>query len=144
MARARTKRGRCYQIANWLKDNWPTPSPVELRFIKAGSLSPGDRYFGWCEKRGRRIRITIVDSPSWPTAILIDTLAHEWAHAILMQPARWEAKAGLTSDGRKRPAELFPHHAPWGTMYAAITTALHDNDPPGSTQSWEMSEKYRP
>lgn len=144
MPKAKTKRGRCYQVANWLKANWPTPHPVHLRFVKAGSMKPSERCFGWCEKRGRRIFITVADSQSWPTALLVDTIAHEWCHALLVQPARWEAKAGLTSSGRSRPRELFPHDAAFGVVYAAIHEALHDQTPPGTVESWKMSEKYRP
>ncbi len=144
MGRARTKRGRIYQVANWLKDQWPAPCPVEIRIVRATSLSSKDRCFGWCEKRGRRIRITIVDASSWPTAILVDTLIHEWCHALLIQPARWEAKAGLTSEGRERPVELFPHHAAWGATFAAITTAFNDHDPCGADVANDYAEKYRP
>ncbi|MBG95096.1 MAG: hypothetical protein CL793_07575 [Chloroflexi bacterium] len=144
MPKAKTKRGRVYQTANWLQENFPCPMPVELRFVRAATLKPSERCFGWCEKRGRRARITIVFASAWPTGLLIDTLAHEWAHAMLIQPARWEAKAGLTSAGRDRPRELFPHDPAFGVVYAGIHEALHDHDPPGTVESWSYPEKYRP
>jgi len=141
---ARTRRGRVRQIASWLKSTHPCAAPVELRFVRWENVPRSERIFGWAEKVGARSRITIVDARSWGKAVLIETLLHEWAHCLVAMPARWEGRAGLTSQGRARPRDRFPHDGPWALAYGSLVESFWDNDPPGSTESYRFPEVYRP
>jgi hypothetical protein len=141
MPKARTRRGRVHQVANWLRDKHPCPMPVDIKFRKASSLAKRDKLFGWAERGGRRGRIVLVESSSITTSILLDTLLHEWAHLQVWGSDRFEAKAGFTSAGRARPRSSFAHDAIWGVAYSALIESFHDCDPPGSITSRDYSEE---
>lgn len=140
MPKARTRRGRVYQVANWLRDKHPCPMPVDIKFRKLSSLPKKEKLFGWAERDGRRGRIVLVESSSTSTPILIDTLLHEWGHLQCMGNERFEAKSGFTSAGRGRPRSEFAHDAVWGVAYAALIESFHDCDPPGSKTSRDYPE----
>ena len=140
MPKARTRRGRVYQVANWLRDKHPCPMPVDIKFRKASSLAKKDKVFGWAEKTGRRGCIVLVETSSSTTSILVDTLLHEWSHLQNWGSDRFEAKAGFTSAGRDHPRSQFAHDAMWGVAYAALIESFHDCDPPGSKTSRDYSE----
>ena len=145
MPRARTRRARVRQVANWLKEKHPVPLRVELRFIRHADLPRGERLFGYAEKiSGQRARITIVDASNWPISILVETLLHEWAHVAVMAPARWEARSGLTSAGRGRPRDRYPHDAQWACAYGALIESFWDLDDAGVTSSWSCDHVYKP
>ena len=131
-----SKRDRCRQVANWLRDKHPCAHPVDLRFITYSRASKRDReLLGWEEKAGGRFRITVVESTRSSLDAMLETVLHEWAHCMVAHPVHWEFRAGLTSDGRDRPRALFPHDATWGICYAALVESYHDLDPPGSKVS---------
>ncbi len=140
MPKARTRKGRVYQVANWLRDKHPCPMPVDIRFRKASSLAKGQKLFGWAERDGRRGCIVLVESSRITNSILIDTLIHEWAHLQVWGSDRFEAKSGFTSAGRGRPRSEFAHDAVWGVAYAALIESFHDCDPPGSKTSRNYPE----
>jgi hypothetical protein len=114
--------------------------PVDIKFRKLSSLPKKEKLFGWAERDGRRGRIVIVEFSSTTTAILIDTLLHEWGHLQVWGSDRFEAKSGFTSAGKNRPRSEFAHDAIWGVAYAALIESFHDCDPPGSKTSREYGE----
>jgi len=108
MARANRKRERLNQIHRCLCDHYPTPFPTDLR-IRA---RPGCGHdFGGCDMIGRRIAIYL--NPRYSRSVLIDTLFHEYAHALVWPNAR--------------VAGYRPDHSPeWGIRYAELLEAWTD------------------
>ena len=136
MGEVRTGRGRCKQVANWLRDQHPTPFPVEVRFLKRVNLSKENRGLeGWAERIGSRFRITIVQSTRTTKSMMLDILLHEWAHCMVAQPGKWDERSSLTSEGKDRSRADFAHDATWGICYAALIESYHDLDPPGQVVS---------
>jgi len=108
MARAHRKRDRLKQIHACLCDHYPTPYPTELR-IRARPGCPID--FGGCDMVRRRILIYL--NPRYSRPVLIDTLLHEYAHALVWPHAR--------VNGYR------PDHSPeWGIRYAELLEAWTD------------------
>lgn len=77
MPMPRRKADRLKQVAAWLRDTFPTPFPVYVRMVDRRQLP---EQFGDTLRRGRRIRIRILGNLPWHTAV--ETLLHEWAHAV--------------------------------------------------------------
>jgi len=136
MGESRSNRGRCRQVANWLRDRHPAPLPVDLRFLQSANLSKESKKLdGWADRIGPRWMITFVESSRTTRSELLEVLLHEWAHCMVAPPVRWEERAGLTSEGRDRPRADFAHDATWGICYAALIESYHDLDPPGQVVS---------
>lgn len=82
MPAAKTPRGRLRQVELWLASEFPTPVPTRVRVspIKGGLL-------GICDRLKDRCNIRI--SPELVTdsliGIAIETLFHEWSHALTMR-----------------------------------------------------------
>ena len=114
MPMAPTRRGRIQQVANWLRDEFPTPYPVTVRVrdLNGGKWKGGG---GWTEGTtdlvGRRIVVCVDSSLRWVQAI--DCLLHEWAHAATLRHSTVEC-------------DRASHDAEWGIRYAAIYTAFHN------------------
>ena len=111
MARAHRKRDRLKQIHACLCALYPTPYPTELR-IRVRPGCPVD--FGGCEWLGGR-RIALYVNPRYSLPVCIDTLMHEYAHALVFPHAR---VAGYQPD----------HSASWGIRYAELLEAWTDGD----------------
>lgn len=122
MARARKKRDRLHQIANWLRHEYPTPYPVDLRVEKIpkdelDERHPcGDMWFG-----NKRFLIRIDPRQGWVSAI--GTLHHEWAHCVVWTFAHIE---------KNRPV----HPDEFWLANGRIDRHFHDED------GWEDSQEY--
>jgi len=114
---ARTRRGRVRQVARWLADEFPTPLPVEIKFVAKCS----DGAQGECYRRGRRVVIEIRSALTWHFAI--ECLLHEWAHAM-----------GWTFDHVEE--RKVPHDAQWGIHFAEVWSAFYD------FEGWKRSREY--
>ena len=83
----RTKKGRLEQVARWLKEEYPTPHPVLIKFGTRDHRAK-DTDGGGCQRVGREIIIDIDTSQLWTAAV--ETLLHEWAHAVIWPHAHLE------------------------------------------------------
>ena len=130
MPRSRTKRGRVYQVANYLRDgaNFSPGYPVSIRFVKMSKLPKRERkLFGYAEKEdGKPGLIVMVDTRASTTSLLIDTYIHELCHHL---DGSW------TSDR--------PHGPNFGRLYAKVLTNLFDIEPSGIKRSCEFPDTYR-
>ena len=125
MGRARTKRGRVAQVANYLRSEGFNPGyPVDIRFVRPASLPKKERLFGWAEKSGSRGRIVLVESSSSTIGLLIDTYIHELAHHL----------DGISEKGRD-------HGSRWALQYGKMITLLFDQD--GIVESYDFLEKWK-
>lgn len=125
MPMARTRRGRLRQIANWLRDEFPTPYPVDLKFTKVRDRvdAEGESCTGETYRRGRRVVIELDSRLRWMPAI--EVLLHEWAHAMVYRHHHVER---LRDDA--------PHDEEWAIAYGKVYRAFHDRD------GWRDSRKY--
>ena len=115
MPMARTRRGRLRQVEGWLRDHFLTPYPVKVVVAKSPNPFKKDRDYGECYRRGRRILIRIDGSLTWYVAI--ETLIHEWAHAVSL-------KHDVLENKRVQGA----HDSEWGINLARIYRAYYDED----------------
>ncbi len=99
MPKARRKRDRIRQIAAWLRREFPTGRPVRVVF-RYHKKDAGAMHYGRCV-------LTLVVDPSMNRREMIDTLIHEWAHA-LHEPVNKH------------------HDGPWGLAYARIYSRFVD------------------
>ena len=127
--RARTKRGRVCQIANYLYDVGFRPGyPVDIRFVKPANVPRGEKLFGWAEKSGRRGVICLVEASTSTIGLLIDSYLHELAHHL----------DGAWGNGKRRP-----HGPEWGTIYARLIHECYDTKPGGIVESFAYPDKWR-
>lgn len=110
MPRARRKKDRVMQISRWLAAEFPCAYPV---YVRIGRI-PGDKLSGFCIRRGKKFYISLDDRP--PKHFLIETLFHEWAHALTWKHANLE-KRRLTS-----------HDEEWGIAFARIFRRYMEED----------------
>lgn len=93
MPRARNRWERATQVMRWIEANWPIGRPVRIKFpdiiIDEDTLEPCE---GQCYREGREIVIEIAKRMNPLTRIVVDTVIHECAHAILWPPARAEGR----------------------------------------------------
>jgi hypothetical protein len=117
MPRARRKRERLEQVFAWLVSEFPTPMPVDLRMRRR----PGPlKLLGWVERNGRRLTLHV--NTRAPLYVCIDTLCHEFGHAISWPAGRME---------QVKP----DHDETWAIAYAHIYAAYHDEG--GRLRSYE-------
>ena len=113
MARAKTRKGRLRQVANWLRREFPTPYSVRLRIEALGP--PGKQSGNWGEtyrsRSGRSLTLRIDSRIKWQEAI--DVLLHEWAHAVTWRQEWVE---------NRRPL----HDDEWALQFGKIYRAFHD------------------
>ena len=98
------------------------PLPVSAKVKTRKNLmcqETGDALYGQCtahvNSRGRVKRFTIEISRDLPLDVAVDTLLHEWAHAID------QIENGADDDAH-------PHRDSWGVAYAKIWRAYMDED----------------
>lgn len=108
---SRQRRVWRYMI-NQLKANFNPGVPVEIRTVDLKGFS-GDCL--GIMKLGRMTKIVIRVGRKGPFRGKVDTLIHEWAHAM-----EWEAN--WTDDSPKRE-----HGETWGVWYSKIYTHLIDD-----------------
>jgi len=112
MPAARSNRDRILQISRWLAVTFPTPYPTTVRCVKKIAAPPGvkgvERRIG-CQgetyQDGRKIIIRIAVRRGIPRMSTVDTLLHEWAHALLADQEQ-EAIGG--------------HDVAWGKAFGKI------------------------
>ncbi len=133
MSRAQSNKDRVHQVARWLAAEFQTPYPVTVRCSKKIAAHRGDDwtirqtgYHGETERVGRRIIIRIAVRPGINRYSLMDTLIHEWAHAVT---TRHDAIEGKRLDHGC-------HDDEWGLMYGKIYRRFYDDD------GCEDSENY--
>jgi hypothetical protein len=92
MAAARGNKERVFQVAGWLRDNFPTPYPVTLGVVKYVPAPPEWKHprpktsvLGETYRDGCKIIIRIAVREGLPRYIILETLMHEWAHATSMR-----------------------------------------------------------
>lgn len=105
----RTKRVRLLQIERWLRANFRTPYPVSVHVLD--ELPKG--VLGLCHQRRRRIYIGIAKKKS--LELQVESLFHEWAHAMSHRHANME-----------RQRDHRPHDEEWGLALAKIYSKYHD------------------
>jgi len=118
MPRERKKDKRIRQIYRWLAFSYPTPYPTQLKLVR-GKKRRSDQ--GWCFLR-RRVLVIHVDH-KYPLYSCIDTLIHEYAHAMAWSHASLDAYE-------------FDHNDAWGLAYAKAYRNF--NDEGGDRESWEF------
>ena len=95
-----------------LKKNFSPGVPVEVRTV----TTPGcDADCDGVMKLGRMVKITIRINPNSVWKVKMDSLIHEWAHAM-----EWEAN--WTDDSPK-----LEHGETWGVWYSKIYKHLMDD-----------------
>ena len=125
MPAARGNRERVLQIGRCLRNILPAPYPVDLICVRKidvedGCNDPiacitGDYGESWYEKG--RIQIRIAVRPGIRRSAVIDTLLHEWAHALIVD--------------RVTPTQA-PHCARWARAYGRVYRWYVDADPSGA------------
>lgn len=118
MARRRAKGERIRQIYSWLKFVYPTPYPTKLKLTR-GKKRRSDQ--GYVMLKGRNLVIYI--DTKYPLHACIDTMLHEYAHAVAWKHASMDAYISAHSDE-------------WGLAYAKIYRNF--NDEGGHMESGEF------
>lgn len=120
-----TNRLRIQQIAEWLRERFPTPLPVDVIFRKF--KGPWHEISEAETRRvGRRIEIAL--DPRSTIYYLIHALIHEWAHAVDWRHGRIEQ----LQDRGEAPL----HGETWGVTYAQIYRAFFDE------KGWRESKDF--
>ena len=140
MARARDRWGRAIQVTKWLRKTFPTPHPVTVRWAtkldndwededlmtereKAGGI------YGMCFLKKRRFCIVLSKKRCQTISDTIDTLLHEWAHAVTWRVSKMEYVRLSCHDD-----EFFLQ---WGRIYRRYLEGDIDK------QGWVVSGKYK-
>ena len=129
----RNNKVRLLQIVQWLKKEFPTSHPVTFRFAKkiaaSADATPMQKRTGnWGEASlvGRKIIVRIVVRKGVLRSQSIETLLHEWAHAVTFKSAKLEAQ---------RP-DLGYHDKEWALKFGQIYRKFIDEG------GAEESKKY--
>jgi hypothetical protein len=129
----RSNKDRVHQVARWLAAEFQTPYPVTVRCVKKIAADRGDSwiirktgYYGENYRVGRQIIIRIAVRPSINRCTILDTLLHEWAHAVTMRHD--------VIEGRR--VEHGGHDDEWGLAHGKIYRCFVDDG------GCEVSENY--
>lgn len=121
MPRARSKRDRVHQVANWLRDAFPIHGYQIIVRVEKISLDGKSRLFGKLVESSSDPKVLILSvDPRDGLGVILDTTLHEWAHAKCWNETTVE------------------HSREWGIAYAELLTAW---DGGGSKESWEYKYK---
>lgn len=128
MPKARTRRQRALQLELWLAEHFPAPFPVVIKWKKRIPVSPPEAkdttidrrdreagYFGQCYRVQRKIYIELSDIRLSTFVAVIETLMHEWAHAVTLRHAHIEN-------------ERQQHDDEWALAYGRIYRAWVDEE----------------
>lgn len=118
MARKRRKSERIRQIYEWLKFSYPTPYPTKLKLVR-GTKPLSDQ--GYVMLKDRHLVLHI--DTKYPLHAAIDTVLHEYAHAVAWKHASMDAYVA-------------DHSNEWGLAFAKIYRDF--NDEGGDVESWEF------
>lgn len=94
-------------LVEWLRKQFPTPYPVELRWRKRIADDP----YGVSYRVGRRLYVVLSDSACRHKRDVVNVLLHEWAHCM-----EWRHE---TMERRRH----HDHDDAWGLAYARIYRA---------------------
>lgn len=116
MPRAKRREDYLDQVAGWLRDNYPTPFPVDLVWRR--QLRPKgtkSEQYAVTYREGMRLYIELSSRALWPVAVAVETLIHEWAHCHSWQHSvlEWQRTHG-------------GHDEIWGIAYAKIYSHFFD------------------
>ena len=117
MPRARKKEDRLKQIYRWLVAGYPTPYPTRLKLTR-GTRRRSDLG---CVTLERRKLVVCIDI-KYPLHVCIDTILHEYAHAISWKHVSMDPY-------------MFDHSDEWGLAMAKVYRAF--NDEGGDLESGE-------
>ena len=127
MGAARSNRDRVLQIARWLAVTFPTPFPTVVKPVKKIAAMPGADSlqrrigdYGETYRQGPKIIIRIAVRPGISRSSVVDSILHEWAHAL---------------QGDRRMECVGGHDDEWALAYGRIYRRFHDDG--GSTASAE-------
>ena len=95
MPMARTRRGRLKQAEAWLRLYFP---PALRTVVRVGQIPRGSE--GDCSESNNHLLVRVNKNLTW--YIAIETLLHEWAHAVA-----W-------------PREAEDHNRAWSDVYGKI------------------------
>ncbi len=105
MAMERGNAERILQIARCLAVKFPTPYPTTVQVTKKIACLPGASAMerrigdmGYVNREGRKLVIRIAVRPGLKRQAMIDTLMHEWAHAVTWRQANMESLRGQGHD----------------------------------------------
>ncbi len=115
MAIERSNKDRVQQVAEWLRATFPTPYPTIVKTPKRIPLAKGESSaslggLGETYREDRQIVIRVAVRPGIPRYVLVDTLLHEWGHAMTMRQSSIE-------DTRLAHGA---HDEEWGLAYSRI------------------------
>lgn len=96
------------QIVAWLRKTFPVSSPVVVKRY------PAKKNHGMTRYDGRKFYIRIDSNQE--TSGQLDTLLHEWSHAVAMD-------------------EAYSHKERWAQIYGLIYTAFEKADDPETNET---------
>jgi hypothetical protein len=134
---ARNRFERVSQTAQWLTENFPPEYPVKVKWLSVVPIPKDiqegltkkeleEGLYAVCSKRGKRFTITLSKRACFTRAQAVETLLHEWAHALCWKFASMEARRLSDHDD-----EFF---LAWGRIYRAY----HEYD------GWKESKRFTP
>jgi hypothetical protein len=101
-------------LEEWLRENYPTPYPVEVRWsskIAADRNEPSSvrrrGYFGECYWVEGKTIIRLSKLRLRQVSFVVDTLQHEWAHAMTMPNSRVEKALESRGKNHEHPDEFW-------------------------------------
>ena len=133
MARARSSKKRLEQIGRWLCATFDTPYPVTIRVVKKIGADREESahirrvgYYGDTERIGRKIIVRIAVRPGIRLHDAIDSLLHEFAHAVSMRHDKIEDKR----------LDHGAHDDDWALTWGKIYRRFYDEK--GCEASWDF------
>ncbi len=133
MSRERSTKGRVLQIGRWLCATYDTPYPVTIRVVKKIAADPGEPkrirrtgYYGETWREGRQIIIRIAVRPGIRGGDAIDSLLHEFGHAVSMRHEKIEDKR----------LDHGAHDDEWALIWGKIYRRFYDEK--GEEDAWEF------
>ena len=116
----KAKRDRVHQVTNWLRSAHPAPYPADVRVIRIPQ-EDAINTLGDCVLYRRKFMIRISPAANWVN--MIDTLLHEWAHALA-----WPR----SSEAHRHP----DHSDEWALSYGRLFRSFHEEDGAEDSQNY--------
>jgi hypothetical protein len=112
MGMSKTRRGRLRQVERWLNKYYPTPRPTFVRVIDFKRKRTEGGCYIWAETERMKNKIYIRIHSKLPWNIAVETLLHEWAHAVTWPLATVE--------------HTVSHNTEWAVTYGKIYEDFYD------------------
>lgn len=132
-----TLKNRIKQVEMWLNENFPTPYPVVVKWCPKIAADKHESaavkrigYYGECGYSDRTIVIRISSRKNRSIDSALDTLLHEWAHAVTMPNERVWRRLEKAGNVQEHPDEFW-------LMLGRIYRSWHDEG------GWSDSKKFR-